>query len=183
MMQPGPQVDGGDCRATPPPAEHASLSPASTPGLAADWRTYACLLLAALGLADSIYLTLVHYTPDVHLYCTSGSFVNCSAVTTSPQSVVFGIPVPVYGIAWFMTMAALVLPRFWRSQSRVLIVLRAGLAFAGVSFALYLVAQELLVIGKLCLWCTAAHLLAFAIFVIVLTAAPSMLFRSNPPQR
>ncbi len=142
----------------------------------AAWRPYICLLLAILGLADSVYLTLVHYTPDVHLYCTAGSFVNCGAVTTSPQSVVLGIPVPVYGIVWFVAIAGLALPRAWRSRSRVLIITRASLASIGVIFAIYLVAQELLVIGKLCLWCTAAHLLAFAIFVIVLTAIPSMLF-------
>ena len=146
------------------------------------WPAFACVALGVLGTADSVYLTIVHYTSVVHLYCpTSGGIVNCDAVTTSPQSVLLGIPVPVMGIVWFIAMIALCWPADWLSTNKVLIAIRFVSALAGVGFALYLVAVELLVIDKICLWCTGAHVGAFALFIIVVASTPSQLFQSHPP--
>lgn len=44
-----------------------------------------------------------------------------------------------------------------------------------MGFALWLVYAELFLIGAICLWCTAAHLLAFGLFVIVVLTAPELL--------
>jgi uncharacterized membrane protein len=39
----------------------------------------------------------------------------------------------------------------------------------GILFALRLIYEELFVIRSLCLWCTGAHVLSFAMFVIIVT--------------
>ena len=44
------------------------------------------------------------------LVCSDTGAINCTKVTTSPQSVIFGIPVAVLGLAYFVPMIALCLP-------------------------------------------------------------------------
>ena len=52
------------------------------------------------------------------------------------------------------------------SRSWVPMVRLAG-AVAGMAFVLWLVYAELFVVRAICLWCTVVHVLAFALFVIV----------------
>jgi uncharacterized membrane protein len=37
---------------------------------------------------------------------------------------------------------------------------------SGIAFVLYLIYVELVIVHRICEWCTAAHLLAFAIFLL-----------------
>jgi len=97
--------------------------------------------------------------------------VNCEKVTTSAQSVILGVPVAVIGLAFFATMLLLNLPVAWQNQPRPVIrLMRVGLSALGVGFAVYLLSAELFVIHAICLWCTAAHVLAFLVFVVVVFA-------------
>ena len=41
--------------------------------------------------------------------------VNCTKVTTSPQSYVFGIPVAVLGLAFYVFAAAIMSPWAWQA--------------------------------------------------------------------
>ena len=43
--------------------------------------------------------------------------INCEKVTTSPQSYVFGIPVAMLGLVFFVPMLVLCLPAAWRSPT------------------------------------------------------------------
>ena len=74
------------------------------------------LLLAIIGISDSAYLTVVHYT-KLPLYCPSGGIVNCVQVTTSVFSTVAGIPIALGGLVWFLGIVAIVL--FWFPRSRL----------------------------------------------------------------
>lgn len=131
------------------------------------WLPLGAVVLALAGLGVSIYLTLVHYTSAVHLACSTTGIVNCQRVVTSPQSVIFGIPVAVFGLPFFLASALLNLPAAWRSHSPLLRTARLALAVAGIGFAVYLIYTELLVIGLICEWCTSAHVLAFGLFLLV----------------
>ena len=44
---------------------------------------------------------------------------------------------------------------------------RLALACAGIAFVMWLVYAELFVIRAICLWCTAMHVLTFALFVVI----------------
>jgi uncharacterized membrane protein len=114
-----------------------------------------------------MYLTVAHYTSASILACSSRGAVNCERVTTSAQSELFGIPVAVLGMVWFAAMIALDLPRAWRANATVART-RIAVAGAGIVFVLYLVYAELFEIHAICLWCTAAHVLAFVVFVLAL---------------
>jgi uncharacterized membrane protein len=131
------------------------------------WLPWLTLGLAVAGLGVAAYLTVEHFTASTTLACPETSTVNCQKVTTSAQSAFLGIPVAVLGVLYFLGILPLLLPAAWRSQHRWLRLTRLGAAAAGVVFALYLVYAELFVINAICLWCTAVHVLAFALFTVI----------------
>jgi uncharacterized membrane protein len=128
----------------------------------------ACLVVAAAGLAVSIYLTVGHYTAPEVLTCSASGIVNCGAVTTSPQSFLLGIPVAVLGDAFFVGMAVMNLPTLWRRDSPTLRWGRFAAVAAGMVFVLWLIYAELYLIHAVCLWCTVVHALTFALFCLVM---------------
>jgi uncharacterized membrane protein len=134
------------------------------------WASPTALLLAGGGLAVSTYLTIAHYGSSITLACPDTGVINCEKVTTSPQSVVFGVPVAVLGLVFFAAMVPMNLASAWRCPSTIVRSVRMGLAALGVTFALYLVYTELFTIHAICLWCTSAHVLAFLLFVVVIFA-------------
>jgi uncharacterized membrane protein len=140
------------------------------------WQPIVTLLLSLMGLGVSIYLTITHFDTHITLSCPAGGgIVNCEKVTTSPQSYVFGIPVATLGLAYFVPMIALSLPRAWRSADRRIHLARLALSVVGVGMIIYLVIAELFIIKNICLWCTSVHVLTFILFVIVVTASPMLL--------
>src|SRR3954462_2157021 len=117
------------------------------------WNLVA-LVLAVAGLAISIYLTVAHYAEPRLLACSDSGTINCAKVTTSPQSVILGIPVAVLGLPFFAAMIGLNLPTFWKGGPEWLPWARIGVATTGICFVLYLVCVELFEVDALCLWCT-----------------------------
>jgi uncharacterized membrane protein len=117
-------------------------------------------LLGVVGLAISLYLTVVHYAQgQVPLACASGGLINCERVTSSAQSMVGPVPVAALGILWFAALLGLLVlvPR-----SPVLLAWSA----VGVAFVLYLVYAELFLIRTICLWCSAVHLVVLGVFLL-----------------
>jgi len=141
---------------TEPPRERL-VSPA-VPSLA--------LGLALIGLAVAAYLTVDHYR-GVAPVCPDSGIVNCVRVTTSAESVLFGIPVAVYGLVFFAAMLLLDLPALWRRPDRRLLALRQAAAVVGMGFVLYLVSIELFVVGAICLWCTSVHVITFLLLLVI----------------
>lgn len=134
----------------------------------AGWRPLLTSLICLLGLGVSIYLTLAHYA-GYQLVCSNKGVVNCEAVTHSPESYVFGIPVAVLGLVFFVPMLALCSPWAWRSANRLVAPVRLAGAVSGIGFVFYLVYCELFEIREICLWCTSVHVLTFLLFVLVIT--------------
>lgn len=152
---------------TSSPPEVAS-APAAQGWAPPRWVSPASLLLAVVGLSVSTYLTVAHYGTGVALACPDTGVINCEKVTTSPQSVIAGVPVAVLGLVFFGSMVLMNVPRAWRCPSLQVRVARAGLATTGVAFAMYLVYTELFTLHAICLWCTSAHVIAFLLFAVVL---------------
>jgi uncharacterized membrane protein len=138
------------------------------------WQPIATLLLSLFGLGVSIYLTIAHFSPHA-LVCVKNATFNCEKVTTSPQSEIFGIPVAMLGLFFFVPMLALCLPVAWRSADRRIHLARLILSIVGVGMILYLIIAELFIIKAICLWCSSVHLTTFILFVIVVTASPVVL--------
>jgi len=138
------------------------------------WQPVATLLLSIFGLGVSVYLTITHFD-KVALVCASNATINCEKVTSSPQSVILGIPVAMLGLVFFVPMIVLCIPAAWRSSDRRIHLARLVLSIAGVGMIVYLIIAELFIIKAICLWCTTVHLITFILFVIIVTASPIVL--------
>jgi uncharacterized membrane protein len=119
----------------------------------------------------SLYLTIAHYTTPATLACPDTGTINCEKVTTSRQSVVFGIPVAVLGLAFYVFMTAVNSPWAWRAAWPVLRWARLGSRTAGIAFVLYLIYTELFTLNAICLWCTSVHVITFLLFALVVPTA------------
>jgi uncharacterized membrane protein len=154
-------------------AARAGRATASTPASPAvrpvpAWLVYTTWALAAAGLGISVYLTVAHYTTSSILACSDKGLVNCAAVTTSPESMVFGIfPVAVLGLAFYVFLFAITSPWAWRWTWPPVRLVRLGSLVAGMLFVLYLVYTELITLNAICLWCSSVHVLTFALFGLV----------------
>ncbi len=155
-------------------ADGPEVQPAPT------WRVRASGVLALLGLALSIYLTIIHFGHYVP-FCANSGLINCYAVTTSQQSYVFGIPVAVLGLAYYVVMCAICSPLAWRSSDRRVHLARLVLSIVGMGFVLYLISAELLIIKAICLYCTAVHVVTFGQLILVMATVPTMLGWGQSP--
>ena len=162
------------------PGGRGSRGPALTQEAAAEgpstttaplWLQFVTFGLALAGLGVSIYLTIAHFTDKPLAGCSESGLVNCTKVTTSPQSYVFGIPVAVLGLAFFLAAVALMSPWAWRWGRREVALIRLASVVVGMGFVLYLLYAELFTIGSICLYCTSVHAITFLLFVLTAFAA------------
>jgi uncharacterized membrane protein len=149
----------------PEPAPPAPALAGRTPP-----RAWIALAISAAAFGISVYLTLAHYDSSaVSLVCSGHGAINCAKVTTSPQSMVFGIfPVALLGLLFYTGVLVLNLPQLWRSPWRFVAPLRVAAMVVGMGFVLYLITVEAQ-LRAICVWCTAVHILTFALFMLVVT--------------
>src|SRR5262249_52957863 len=139
------QQRGTATRPSPPAAGREPAAPAGAGVRAVPlWFQLTTWVLALAGLGVSIYLTVAHFTSPRILVCSEKGFVNCATVTTSPESMVFGIfPVAVLGLAFYVFMAAATSPWAWRVTWPPVRWARLGSVIVGMGFVLYLLYTQL----------------------------------------
>jgi len=147
----------------------------------APWLQITTLVLALAGLGVSIYLTIAHFTESALAGCSESGLVNCTKVTTSPQSYVFGIPVAVLGLAFFVFAVAIMSPWAWQSARREVHLVRMASMVVAIGFVLYLIYAELFTIGSICLYCTSVHAITFLLFVLTAFAAAAWGLKPGRP--
>jgi uncharacterized membrane protein len=138
------------------------------------WLQLVSFALAILGLAISAYETYAHFNGSHLAGCSTkaGGTFDCTAVITSPQSMVFGvIPVAVLGLAFYVAAIPLFSPWVWRIQQRWLNVVRLGSVVVGMGFVVYLIYAELFQIDQVCEYCSGVHLVTFLLFCITVFSA------------
>lgn len=127
--------------------------------------------LTVVGVAIAVYLSVVHYSQEsVPLLCSSSGLVNCAQVTTSPQSMIGPLPVAALGVLWFVVMLVLLV---MGGRSGPLAVVRLLWAAIGLLVVFYLIYAELFLVGAICLWCSAVHVLVIALFLTQLAELTS----------
>jgi len=134
------------------------------------WVPVTTLALSVLGLVDSAYQTYTHYAGSGLLGC-SASGDACVVVQHSAEAYVFGIPVAVLGMVFYVFVVAIMSPWAWRWAQREVYLIRLAAMLAGIGFVLYLLYAELFLIGSICLYCTSVHAITFALFVLTAFAA------------
>ena len=126
------------------------------------------LFAGLAGIGISIYLTVVHYS-SIPPACPANAVVNCEQVLSSPYAVIGGssVPTSAAGIIWFAVSAGLAFTLLRRPRPRIAMAQLAWSA-AGLVTALYLVYIEIVQLGAVCVWCSAAHVLVLVVFLIAL---------------
>jgi uncharacterized membrane protein len=148
------------------------------------WLQLVSLVLAVVGLAISAYESWAHFNGSHLAGCTVSpgghSAVNCTAVITSPQSMVFGvIPVAILGLAFYVAAVPLFTPWAWGLRWRLVHQLRLASVIVGIGFVMYLVYAELFQIGSICEYCTGVHVVTFLLFCITVFSAAIWGFRAK----
>jgi len=138
------------------------------------WLQYLTLVLALAGLALSVYETWSHFNGSHLAGCPSNAHAtfDCTAVITSPQSMVFGvIPVAVLGLLFYVFAVAIFSPWAWRLRRPEVGWLRLGSVIVGMGFVMYLIYAEVYQIQEICEYCTGVHIITFLLFCITVVAA------------
>jgi uncharacterized membrane protein len=130
------------------------------------WLPVTTLVLSVLGLADSAYQTYTHYSGTGLLGCSAAGDP-CVLVQHSAEAYVFGIPVAMLGVTFYVVMVALCSPWAWRSAVPAVGRLRLACVTAGMGFVLYLIYAELVEIGRICPYCTSVHIITFLLFSLL----------------
>ncbi|MGH2876598.1 MAG: vitamin K epoxide reductase family protein [Solirubrobacteraceae bacterium] len=130
----------------------------------------AMVILAALGIALTIYLTIVHYA-GLKPACTAGQ--SCIKVQTSQWSEMAGVPVALIGlIGYIVIFATLLAPD--REPTRLATL---GLTLIGFGFSAYLTYREGHSIHAYCEEC----LTSAAFMTLLLAGAIARYLRESDP--
>lgn len=113
---------------------------------------------ALLGLADSLYLAHAALT-GTPLACDVTVLSGCNIVAQSPYSRLLGIPLALYGVAFYAAIA--VLAGFvWFTPKRIwylLLYIACGLGFV---MSMYFVLVQAFLINAMCIYCIISAVLA-----------------------
>lgn len=134
-----------------------------------DRLALASLIFAIVGVAVSAYLTLAHYA-GAPLACVTTGPIDCGAVTSSSFSVIPGtaMPIAIVGLLWFAASGAVSWLEWRDAGPDWLPLAHLVLAAAALIAVLYLLYAEIVVINRICEWCTLVHILVIATFFIAL---------------
>lgn len=94
--------------------------------------------------------------------------LDCGKALTHAAAKPLGVPLAVHGLVFFAAMLALCTPAAWRSARSWVGRVRLAGAAAGALAVPYLVYLELFVVEAICVWCTVVHVVAVALFAVLL---------------
>ncbi len=153
-------------------------------------KLFILLAMSAIGIWASATVLVIFYTLNQQLpFCPTGTYnlfgyhirLDCGAVLSSPYSQVFGVPLEILALVYFLVNVAMVFviafgsDRVARTTLNVLFAWR----FLGVALVPYLVFVELFLLDALCVYCTIMHaaiLIDFAVISYLLFFGKNSLF-------
>lgn len=120
--------------------------------------------LSIIGLGDSIYLTIKHYT---HSDINCSIFNGCDLVTTSTYSTILGVPVALLGVIFYGFIFAFVLMHS-RSKSKKSLVLLLSISSIGFLISMWFVYVQVFILEAICLYCVISAGISTTIFILSL---------------
>ena len=126
-----------------------------------NWLTLTFLAVSFLGFLDATYLTAQHYLGTIPpCVITTG----CEAVLTSAYSVIFGIPVALFGSIYYLVLFLLAV--FSLDMKREAIRFAAILTPVGFLASLYFAYLQLFVIEEICTYCAVSAATSTTLFIL-----------------
>jgi uncharacterized membrane protein len=121
---------------------------------------YSIPIFSTIAIIICIYLLYVHYTAII-VACPDVGIINCGRVLTSNYSEIFNIPLPVFGIIYFVFLLVL---SFLKKTENIIFILSIISLFV-VALLVYI---EFGILHSVCLYCSTIHLIAIIIFFVSL---------------
>jgi uncharacterized membrane protein len=125
---------------------------------------YIAVVVALIGLADSIYLTIHHYTDEPVPCGITGQ--GCEMVLSSTYSEIAGFPLASFGaVAYFVAFSLALLSAFGNSMTWKLF---GALATVMAVFSGWLIYVQAYYIGAFCQYCLLSAGTSFTLFILFL---------------
>ena len=117
-------------------------------------------LLGFLGFLDATYLTVEHYKNAI----PSCSLAHgCETVLTSQYSTLFGIPISLIGMGFYLAVMAFLL--IWvQTKQKMWLNLLLATTGAGLFVALILVGIQAFILHAFCQYCLGSEIIDFLLF-------------------
>lgn len=120
------------------------------------------VFLSLCGLADSIYLAIIHYRNYTDIgymsFCAISRSINCDTVSQSPYAIFFGLPIAVWGIFGYLFLLFLLFfaakPAAEKKRVWALLIL-VSFAFSTGSMVLAIISAFL--IHSFCIMCIVSY--------------------------
>lgn len=133
---------------------------------------FVVVILAFLGLLDSLYLTVEHYSGVIPPCTIHWWLTDCGKVLRSSYSEVFGIPLALIGVIHYsiegiVALFAAIAKKRWVTVSLV------GLSIVGAISSMYFVFLMLFVIRAICLYCFGSAIISFLLVILVPIVYPN----------
>jgi uncharacterized membrane protein len=116
------------------------------------------LILSFLGFVDATYLTIVDYK---HLIPPCTITHGCEAVLSSSFARIYGIPLALFGVIYFVTSIVLNVLVFQHRDNAWIKRMFVALNLSGVVTAIILLYLQFIVIKALCQYCMLVELIIF----------------------
>lgn len=117
-------------------------------------------VVALVGVAETTYLTVEHFTGKIPP-CTV--LQGCGEVLTSQYASIYGVPLALIGLIYYLTILVLT-----RLNGRRSLVALAAVSSFGLAISAFLVYLQLNVIGAICLYCMASAATTTLIWILTM---------------
>jgi len=141
-----------------------------------NWVIFALIAVSLIGLAD--YLAAKHYLGSP-INCSI--FNGCEVVTTSPYSVILGVPVALFGVLYYFSFLLLTI-LYLDSKNEKTLEFAARFSIVGVAASIWFLFLQIFIIKALCLYClisTTTSATLFVLGLIVLKRKNVSFFQDN----
>ena len=121
------------------------------------------LLLSFLGLIDSTYLAIKHYSTSSIPCPPNIKEANCDIVTNSTYSTVGPIPLAIFGMFYYLTL--IILSYIYLKIRHNLLSYIQTLTIIGFFVSLVLVYIQLFVLKSICIYCVASAVITTLLII------------------
>lgn len=122
-------------------------------------------IFSLLGFAVAAFL-FYEYSFSSSIICPTGA--GCDIVRASSYSNLLGIPIPFFGIGFYLVMAVLSVVHSHDLPTKIVKRLQLVIGFSGVGFGIYLTFLEAFVIKAFCFWCVVSFIISLVILLVIL---------------
>ncbi|MFC1702893.1 vitamin K epoxide reductase family protein [Patescibacteria group bacterium] len=117
--------------------------------------------LSFIGAGFMVYLIKLHYAKSGGSVCDLSTMFSCSVVNKSEFSEIFGVPIAVLGLLYFLAITAMMLYKHWPQPFREVTLF----TLFSLSFGIYLSGIEFIVLDSFCLFCELSKVVMLAILI------------------